>query len=66
MKGVEWIPLSSSTKEKMQASIRSENIAKLRHKLLKLQNFVVDWNLCFTPAAFLKLEPLKQTNKDVQ
>lgn len=24
---------------------------------------MVDWSLCFTPAAFLKLEPLKQTSK---
>lgn len=54
------IPLTSSKKERAQAPIRSESTAKLRHKLLKLQKSVVDRSLCFTPAVFLKLEPLKK------
>lgn len=59
------IPLTSSKTERVEAPIRSENTAKLRHKLLKLQKPVADRTLCFTPAAFLKLEPLKQ-NKTKQ
>lgn len=57
------IPLISSKKERVRAAIRSENTAKLRYNLLKLQKSVVDRSLCFTPAVFLKLEPLKKKKK---